>query len=241
MKKVVVLIFVALLALSICACGNVEEAPVVKEPELIGKYETRIELKDKVIEKYDSKTDSEENPNEPMVADYLPEDVSFAVISEFREDGTYYRYVDEKVYNEMIDSLSQALALFNEDLVFFAIADTGEEFGIVIESKDDVEKQLGSSLNDWATILLRAPMDEFVAGEIEEIIESSALESIKAEGKYKAEDGMLWTSAGLEQEIDPKCYKIYEINGDTVKITGGNNMTPDKLLPLPYELVKLDG
>jgi len=243
MKRIPALLFVFIMLFTLCACGGEGEAPVVKEPELLGRYETRIELRESVIEKYDNKVDAEESPDQPKVADYLAEDVSLVVISEFREDGTYCRYVDEQAYNDMMDSLTEALTLFNEDFIFFALTDSLDALGevdFVIETKEDVEKYLGASLEDWALILFRAPMDVFVAGEIEEIIESSALESVKAEGKYKAEGGMLWTSEGLEQEIDPKSYKIYEINGNTVKITGGNNMRLDKLLSLPYELVKAD-
>jgi len=240
MKKAVNLIIVAAFALSLCACGGGEEAPIVKEPELLGRYETRMELREKFVEKYDSKIDS---PDEPLAADYLPENVSLAVVYEFREDGTYHRYVDEQAYNEMIESLSEALTQFNEAVVLFALSDSLGALGDVdftIESKEDVEKYLGTSFDDWALISLRAPMDVFVAGEIEEVIAGSAVEGVEAEGRYKAEDGMLWTSDGLEQEIDPKSYKIYEINENTVKITGGNNMVLDELLPLPYELVKLE-
>jgi len=49
----------------------------------------------------------------------------------------------------------------------------------------------------------------------------------------------LYLSEGLDVEINQGAYENYEINGNTVTITGGVNIAENEYLSYPFDLVKI--
>ena len=179
---------------------------------------------------------------EPRVGDYLPtEENSLILVTEFNEDGTYRRYIEEENYVQILELYTDGFAEYSEEMLLFAYKDTASEYGEEISSKEELESFLGES---WEEIVLSAfecSSKEQAYMMLEPVIGRAVFEVMESEGNYKAEGGKLWLWEKSSQEADPLKYRIFETEGDVLRITGGNNLSMDEFENMPYELEKISG
>jgi len=94
----------------------------------------------------------------------------------------------------------------------------------------------------WDEIIstsLGMTLEEFIDQVMDELDNEFVTDEPLAEGQYKAEGGKLYLSEGLDVEINQGAYENYEINGNTVTITGGVNIAENEYLSYPFDLVKI--
>ena len=119
----------------------------------------------------------------------------------FRRDGTYSQTVDNEKLNASMDQLKQVLSAgltaFLEDLIAASNTD------ITVEA---LMQQLNISVDD----LMNSAFSEKTIGEVEN--------EYTFEGKYKTEDGKLYTSTGPDINVDENWYETYEISEDTLTL-----------------------
>lgn len=227
MKKLIALLLAAVMMLSLTACGG---------PEILGTYETTIDLTSYVAESFDE--GSELGGTELALENYL-DNFSITVVCEFKEDGTYSQSIDPESLNASIEEMKSAVLVMMDDLLLKTFADLYKVYGYTVETKEDVEALTGMSWDDIFPTTLGMSAEEFLATLIDESIAESFSDTLMAEGKYIAKDGKLHMSMSLDEECSEDAYETYEIEGDTVTITGGVNIEDNELLDYPYVLTKI--
>lgn len=211
MKKRIALLlsFVLVLSLALCACGGGEE-------NLTGKWTANVDLTDMMNEELTG------DPEMADLAEYMTID-SFVLpfVLELREDGTYSMGIDEAGMNTAIDGV---LADMKEGMLAY--------FADVLDVEEGVEEFLTSMGLD-----LDALMEEISA----ELVAEGTFDELTSEGKYKAKDGKLYLSDGLDYEPDPAGYNEYKLEGDTLTLDAGTESEEDYaefLFPMVLTRVK---
>lgn len=136
-------------------------------------------------------------------AEYLAiDEFKMIVYMEFKEDDTFAVYADEAsldaALTAMKDDLAEGMSNYMEDML---LEQTGMEMSI-----DDILQAAGMTMDDLLAEIVTDDMAVEMAAEV------------ASEGKFKAADGKLYTSAGLEYEVDPAVYETYTLDGDTLTL-----------------------
>ncbi|MBE6976207.1 MAG: hypothetical protein E7439_03290 [Ruminococcaceae bacterium] len=148
------------------------------------------------------------------------EEFRLTLVMTFRDDGTYSMTVDQNKLDTAIEQLkfklSNGLRYFVQDLIDASSStQTVDEFmaekGIAPDAL--IDQALGQEIRD-----------QMVA-------------DCTFDGNYKAEDGKLYTSAGLEFSIDEGMYEIYEITQNTLTLmsvvnNGGASFLNEAFYPI---------
>ena len=162
---------------------------------------------------------------DPTVAEYVAlDEFNVVVYMEFYEDDTYSIYADEDsvrlAMETMKEDLVEGIGRYMEDLIF-------EQTGLTLPA-DQILEMAGMSMDD---LLGQIVTDDLVDEMINEIA---------TKGQFKAADGKLFTSAGLEYSIDPAVYETYTLEGDTLTVleyVGGEDVD---VSIYPMVFVKID-
>ena len=212
MKKFITFLMVAMMLVSVTACGGSKET-------LVGKWETTVAMKEFLYEELEAGMGTE-------VLDYFEFDkLNVKFTFEFKKDNTYVFEVSdkdaEKFVDDLMDIMMDGLEIMVED-----------EYGM---SLDDLLTFSGMTKDDFVNQMI-----EGMGGE-DALLET--IEEAKMEGNYKAEDGKLYLSDGVDKEIDENMYEVYELKGSklTFKETVGSEADEDMLkalFPLEFKKVK---
>jgi hypothetical protein len=153
---------------------------------------------------------------DPSLAEYIAlDDFTIVVYMEFYEDDTYAIYADE-------DSVEDAIELMKEELV--------EDLSRYLE--ETILESTGLSLPvEQILEMAGLTMDGLMAEIVTDELVDEMVDGIASKGKFKAEDGKLFTSAGLEYEVDPAVYETYTLEDDVLTLleyVGGEEDAPDE-------------
>ena len=211
-KRILAMILIVVLVLSMSGCGADSDSK-----KLVGTWRCEKDMT-RIMEQIVFGDDAE------GAARYLElTDISFTCYMEFRSDGTYQMYADEDSLRDMFDSLvddfMKALEAYLSDMFY-------EQTGVTLNLEEILE-------------LTGVTMDELLATlDVDTIIEET-LKETNREGKYAAEEGKLFTSLGLEYDVDPEIYEIYTLDGKTMTITGcvGMDMGEMEYYPMVFEKI----
>ena len=187
--------------------------------------------KAKLVGKWKCEKDLSESFNagvaagDPTVAEYVAiDEFKVVVYMEFYEDDTYSIYADQASVEDAIEAMKEELvdgiSRYMEALI---LEETGMELPV-----EQILELAGLTMDDLlAQIITDDLVDEMVA-------------EIDSKGKFKAADGKLYTSAGLEYEVDPAVYETYTLDGDTLTILGyfGGDDVDSSVYPMVF--VKMD-
>lgn len=197
MKKTISAVMCAILILSMLlvmtGCGETGD-----KEKLLGTWKCEMDLAGQMNEEFAA---------DESVAEYLSVDeFKLVVYMEFKEDDTFSMSVDEAQLDAAVDnllvSITDGISRYMEDLM---LEETGIEMSI-----DDILVADQTTMEE-----LLAQM--FPEESIEEL-KAEVIDSMQQEGKFKAEDGKLHTSAGLEYEVDPEVYETYTLEGNILTI-----------------------
>lgn len=228
MKKLLSLILALGLALSLIGCGS-------KGPEILGTYDTTINLKDMLVEEINAGMDM---ATETSLTDYMS-DFNMVVVSEFSEDGTYKQYVDMDQFTASYEQFKTEVTAYMKDMLAEVLIVSLADSGVVVETVEELESALGMTYEEIIQMSLGMDLESFVNLAMDESVNLEEMsEEATSEGKYKAEDGKLYMSDSLDTEIDESAYELYTIEGDVVTITEGVNIEADEYIDYPFELIK---
>jgi len=229
MKKLIALVLAIALTFSLAACGS-------KGPELLGKYETVIDLTDMIIAEFDKGT----GLNDPnlSLANYLDK-FEIKVIFEFKEDGTHLQTIDTASLEASMNAFKAAIVPLMDDLLLVSLEQAFGSMGFTVETKEDVEALLKMNWDDIFVQSMGMNMEDFIDRMIDGLSVELFDQQVLAEGKYKAENGKLHLSYSLDEDYIEGAYETYEIDGNTVTITGGVNIEEDEILTYPIVLEKI--
>ena len=228
MKKLIALMLALLMTFSLVGCSS--------GPELLGTYEGTFDITELIITEFDNST----GLNDPSISlDNYMDKFEIKVIFEFKEDGTYVQKLDSASLNASMETLKSATLLFMDDLMLKTLIEQLAPYGYDLQTKEDVAALLGTSWDGIFSQTMGMSAEEFISELIDGLAAELMAEETLAEGKYKAEDGKLYTSLSVDEDYLEEAYETYEIDGNTVTITGGVNVEENELLSYPIVLKKI--
>ena len=220
MKKLLALLLALALGLSLAACGGAKS-------DIVGTWQGKVDMTEYIISKGDADIGavlSDQGVDMPLdsIGNYLPE---FAPVCTyvFREDGTYTFTMDEASMQLVLEAYQAGVEAY-----FYAqvLCQTLVELGMAeqVNGVEELEAILGVSLDEVIAEMLGMELHPFVSLLLEETIGGAEAYASRfnSEGKYKAKDGKLWLSAGLEYHVDPESYDYYSIAGNILTIAEGS-------------------
>lgn len=228
MKKIIALLLAFAMVFALAGCGE-------KEPEILGTYETRFDIHDILVEMIDG-----EDVFEGLAfADYIGS-VELVLVSEFKEDGTYYQSVDKTSVENALEEVKAATIALCRDMVYLIFVEALAEEGVEIGSMEELESFMGMSFDEACEEIMGVNLNSYAAELFDSAITVDMLmEDTETEGNYKAENGKIYLSDGLDVDYDENCYETYTVEGNVVTIHSGVNVDSIDGLSYPFDLVKI--
>lgn len=212
MKKIsAVLSIVLVLSMLLCLTGCSSDAD-----KLVGTWECELDLSEQL---------NDELASDPEVAEFVEiKDFTMVIIMEFEDDGTYSMSVDEDALGETFESLkvdvAEGMAAYLENMAL-------EEMGVEMTA-DEIMELAGMNMDDLInSVFTEEMLDELVSG-------------MEQEGNFEAKNGKLYTSAGLDYDVDPEVYETYELDGDELTLLEYHGDDDDVMDIYPMEFEKVD-
>ena len=239
MKKLLALLLVLALGLSLAACGGAKS-------DIVGTWRGKVDMTEYIISKGDADIGavlSDQGVDMPLdsIGNYLPE---FAPVCTyvFREDGTYTFTMDEASMQLVLEAYQAGVEAYFRYFYAQVLCQTLVELGMAeqVNGVEELEAILGVSLDEAISEMVGMELRDFIGQIVDEEL-GTAQEmagKINREGKYKAKDGKLWMSSGLEYDVDPELYDLYSISGSTLTIEAGTVSQGEVALVYPLVLQK---
>jgi len=209
-KRFLALLLVIAMILSMAGCSSGDTK------KLVGKWRCEIDMTDYLMETL--MEDSQE------IAEYIAlDDVVIVYYADFKDNATACMYADEyqiaQTFEHLEDNLVDALGQYMVDLFY---EQTGMYMTLdeILELSGVSEQELRNSLG----------FDQIV---------QELCDGLYMEGKYKAENGKLHISAGLDYNIDPAMYETYTLDGNVFTITGCVGSEIPDFNPYPMMFTKI--
>ena len=190
MRRFLSIAMVLVMILLLTACGPAEK------DQLLGTWKTEMDLTELFNESMVATADEE-------LREILQvRKFNLTVSLSFYDDDTYVMTVDEEALNATMmaarEDLQAGLEVYLMETVAAAVG-----FEISLE---DILAAAGTSMEEL--------MDDIITPELVEDIVSG----INSDGKFKAEDGKLYLSAGRMYEVDVNEYETYTVEGNTLTL-----------------------
>jgi len=228
MRKLTALLFAFVLIVSLVGCTY--------KPELLGTYETKINLSESVIANFGKGAGLSDSA---FSLKYYLKDFSVVLRFTFREDGSYQVSVDRDSLQTAVDSLKTAVASMIDDYVFVALKQQYSDYGINLENRADAETLVNTTWEELYVSVLGMSLSEYADSMISDSFADVLTAEYCSEGKYLAKEGMLHLSESLTAEPSEEIYECYQISGNTVTFTEGVNLEANTLIPYPYTMTKI--
>lgn len=227
MKKWLCLLLAVLMLVCLCACGEKddkdnkdedststttladdngdddEESPTTttttaprSDAELIvGTWEARMDLSDL----YNTMLAASVGE---MAEYFTMKDVCLTITQEFKADGTFESRVEKAAIDEFLASIKTVLK--NGFIAYLEAIIEGQGVDMTVE---ELLEQQGTDV------------DTMVDAAFDGMALDSIGDSFKNAGKYKLEDGKLYSATGLNGDIDETVYETYVITENTLVLT----------------------
>lgn len=234
-KRAAALLLVLVLSLSLCACGK---------SELIGTWEGRLDMTqemrksiDEAVGEFDLSLSG--GRQMPVMSDYVEEMyLSYSMV--FKEDGTYTTMVDESEVDQIAEKLKAGFSDYLRQLFFVLLCETLSQMGMTqeVNSIQELEGLLGITMDEAITEALGMSLDDYMDLVVGESFDQAiSIEDLNYSGNFKNKDGKLYLSDGLEYQVDPAYYDLYELEGDTLTLNFGNAPEENENSAILYPLV----
>ena len=235
MKKAAALLLVLAMAFSLCACGK---------SELVGTWQGRVDMTELALSEVDEVMSElgaafGDDLELPSVMDYVQTlDIRYTMV--FNEDGTYSSQVTQEDIDAMAETLKAGFGDYLRQLYLVLLRETMYQMGLTqeINSVEDLENFLGLTMDEAIYEALGMDMEEYIDVLVDESFSASiSPEDLSSSGNFKNKDGKLYLSDGLEYQVDPAYYDLYELEGDTLTLNFGTAPEGDEESELFYPLV----
>lgn len=200
MKKTIAMALSLVMVLLIMAgCGILEQA------KLVGTWNAEVDLSEAISQEILGEVGD--------LGEYFAvTDFKVNYIMVLNSDSTYTITLDEASVKAAFDALMEDLM---DGMVEFLESEI-ENSGLNMT----VEEMLAASGSS-----LEALEEEMISSIEEQGLVENLIEDSSAEGRFKAKDGKLYMSAGLEYNVDENVYDTYVLDGDKltlVEYVGGD-------------------
>lgn len=188
-----------------------------EQDKFIGSWEITLDMADELNAGMSDEDDE--------LAEYLKiEELNVSMILTFKNDGTYKMYIDEekvkKSFESVGDDIKEGLNEYVEDL----IRNEGLDYTV-----DEYMELLGTDIDSLMETIWGDNMYSDLFIEVE-----------ASKGNFKAEDGKLYMSDGLDYEVDENEYNTYEISENKLKLIKPFGEYADEIIdfyPLTFKRV----
>ena len=204
----------AALMLSMSGCESEE-----KQELLLGRWRCEIDLTEQLSRGLDP---------EGETAGYLKLDASLIPVEmEFREDDTFSMEVDmdrvEESLEQLMDGVVDGMSRYLEDMMY-------EQTGIETPA-EEILASTGMTMEDLVDIMF--PEETVV--ELKEQIVSE----FTREGRFLTEEGRLYTSAGVDLDVDMEVYETYTLQAEKLTLVeyAGPGGTDNMLYPMEFSKI----
>lgn len=213
MKKAIAITLALVMAVvMMTGCSLMEQA------KLVGTWEAETDLSEAISQEILSEVGD-------MSEYFTVTDFKVTYVMELRSDGTYTIMMDEASANAAFDALMEDLM---DGMVEYLEAEI-EKSGLDMT----VEEMLAASGSS-----LEALKEELVSSIEEQDLVEDLIEESSEEGRFKAADGKLYMSAGLEYNVDENVYDTYVLDGDKLTLVEhvGDDAEEDEINDLIYPM-----
>ena len=148
-------------------------------------------------------------------------------------------------YLAVDDFILEIELYLNEDGTYKMTADTDDNFASFENVKADLADGMAAYMTAMAAEYELTLEDVLAASEttIEEMVDESfgeemyyeIIAEMESEGKFKAADGKLFMSDGLNYEIDKNVYETYTLEGNVLTITGSSDGADSEMYPMVFK------
>ena len=238
-KKLLALVLALALALSLAACGSARS-------DIIGTWQGRVDMTEYIASKldraYEEFASGDDGVELTSIRDYLGSfDPVYTYV--FNEDGSYALTVDEASLYDQLEEFKTGLEAYSRYIYAELLSMTLVELGMAdqVNGVEELEAIMGVSLDEAISEMLGMELRDFIGQIVEEELGTAQTMAgkINSEGKYKAKDGKLWMSSGLEYDVNPELYDLYSISGSTLTIEAGTVSQGEVALVFPVVLQKI--
>ena len=229
MKKFTALLLAVAMLVSLNGCFG--------PPEIVGTYETEVDLKDLVVENFDRGFGTQDDTL--SLANYLSE-FSLTLTFVFNQDGTYQISVAPDSIVDSLNHLKSAVLPLMEDLIFHQFQEKFTPFGFGIESHADLEAIVGMTWDEVFQSAFGKSEEQFIADLVDESFIDALTTEFVTEGNFKAKDGKLYLSKSLDTQISEDSYETYKIEDGYITILEAVNVKNAGFFSYPYILTELE-
>ncbi|MGN0982044.1 MAG: hypothetical protein ACI4O0_04035 [Candidatus Limivicinus sp.] len=239
MKKLLALLLVLALGLSLAACGSAKS-------DIIGTWQGRVDMTEYIVSKLDRAYEEafasgDDGMELVSIRDYLGNfDPVYTYV--FNEDGSYALTVDEASLHDQIEEFKTGLEAYSRYIFAELLSMTLVELGMAeqVNGMEELEAIMGVSLDEAISEIVGMELRDFIGQIVDEELGTAQKMAgkINVEGKYKAKDGKLWLSSGLEYDVNPELYDLYSVSGSTLTIEAGTVSQGEVALAFPLVLEK---
>lgn len=212
MKRVVS----ALLAMVMLCAMLVSFTGCGADDPIVGTWQATIDMTDYI----NSQIGDEEMQNYIKIKDF-----SLLYRLVFDADGTYMAVVNEDEAEKM-----------------YAAAKDTFKTGATQYLQSMIDAAGGGYTVDELLALSGTSLDKMVEQAFSDDNLDTMIDSMTKDGNFKAEDGKLWLSAGLDYAVDPESYERFEISGNKLTLNEGTAETVEiegfEIYPLVFEKVE---
>lgn len=231
MKKIFALMLALALCLGMVGCGTEEKAP-----EILGTYETTLDMRDIMVAGFDNSA----GEYGVSLDDYMGS-AEMILISRFNEDGTYSQELERESVEEVKAETERAFGELMDDLLLAVVIDALAQQGVELSTAEEVEAYVGRSLESAFVDYIGMDKETYISATMDQLFSVDAfVEAAYVEGKYKAEGGKLHMSFSLNDDYRNDAYENYSIDGNVVTVVSGVNVEEMDYMRYPYELVKVE-
>lgn len=217
MKKCIAVLLIMVLMVSVLlgmsGCSSEEKEP------LIGKWCCQLDLTEQIRQEFAADEET---------AEYLSLDSFVLTLEmEFKEDDTFTLRVDEKSVDAAIEGLlsciTEGMSRYLEDMMY-------EKTGLKMSAEEVLES-------------MELTMEDLIAQmfpeESVEALREQVTSGFTKEGRFAVEEGKLFTSAGIDYDVDPEVYETYTLASDVLTILDyvGPEAPDEQLYPMVFKKV----
>lgn len=193
-KKIVSMLLIAVMLLAFAGCGKSKSGD---KEQFLGTWKATLDMTDLLNESL------REGIGDDEMADFFVIDkFSFDVVFKFNDDGTYSTDVDQASLDKSVETMKTAVKDGLMD--YFEVMIDGQELDMSVEELLELS---GLSMDDLLEEAMPADLFDDVVAEF------------KLKGNWKAENGKLYTTESLSDDVNKAGYELYEITNAGIKLS----------------------
>ncbi|MCQ2354394.1 MAG: hypothetical protein MJ102_04720 [Clostridia bacterium] len=192
--KIMALVLVAVMLLSVCACGKEATKESKKSNDsIVGTWKSELDATKEIFGEFSSE-----------FGDFTYDDgIMVTVCIEFNKDGTCTRFIDEKDTMKSLEKFIDALVDYVVDQAYEAAEAEGH-------SKEELDEEIQNRYN--------CTLEEYAKNSFTEMLDLEDLSNGHDECFYKIEDGEILFSYD-EDDFDDASAWDFTLKGDKLTIT----------------------